>query len=109
MIRHNGIEIDRGKLTITIRGKTMKWYTHQQTGFRAIERLILAGPEGATREEIYEATHGDRADGGTEGGPHDVHVWLTQSFKPAFNQLGVELRRCRHPSANRIRYSLHVV
>lgn len=107
MIRHNGIEIDRATMAITIKGKRTQFLARQRVGFKAISHLLLTGPRGATREEVYESAHGDCPNGGTEGGPHDVSVWLSQAFKPQFARLGVEL--CKHKALGRMRYYLRVV
>ena len=109
MIRHNNIVIDEAMLSITVHGKTVRFYNKRsQFGtFKVTKHLILAGPIGATREDIYHAVHGDCANGGTEGGPHDVHVWLHQ-MHPRFTELGLELRRERRGShgGNRLHYYL---
>lgn len=111
MIKHNdgGFEIDRKNMTITVLGKRVQLAAYQKVGFKAVEHLLLVGPKGATREEIYDVTHGHCPDGGTNGGPHDVHVWLTQSFLPLFSKLGVKVIKRKDPSVDRVRYSLRVV
>jgi hypothetical protein len=107
MIRHNGIEIDRLRCTISVRDKTVK-FVKRGVVFKVIEMLLLAGPTGVTKEDIYDATHGDREDGGTIGGPHDAQVWMWQQpFRGRVAKLGLKLVTHRHQS--RTRYSLRVV
>lgn len=110
MIRHNHIAIDRSARTIVVHGRVVRFIPQQTVAFKAIEALLLAGPVGLTREQIYNAAHGDCPNGGTEGGPHDVHVWLVQAFTRTFENLGVVIHRLpRDPTVNRIRYVLRVV
>ena len=101
--------IDRGNRTITYNYVTRSFYRHQSVIFKGISALILAGPIGMTRERLYEVVHGDCPEGGTIGGPHDVHVWLCQTWKPALDELGFVIRRRKAYGENRMVYSIHVV
>lgn len=121
MIRHNEIEIKRYEY-ISVRGKTITFGPQAawvrpcrrqnrprgQNVFKVIEALLLVGSEGLTAVEIYNITHGDREDGGTEGGPGDAQVWMWQMpFRSRCAKLGIKLVTRRHQS--RTRYALRVV
>lgn len=101
MIRFGNITIDRRTHTITHGALSRKWQmSHRDdrtngVGFAIMTHLLLGG--GMNREQIFEATYGEQADGGPLYGLEIVRIVIA-NLEPEIEKLGLALRTSRHNS-----------
>jgi hypothetical protein len=94
VIRHNGIEIDNDSRAIRIGEYVRKFKSSKgkDIRFTAIKHLLLCGPNGASRDDLWNLCYGHCYNGGPNAGLQYFDI-LFHQMRPKIKAMGLDFTK----------------